>query len=187
MSKKIYNNITAVILAGGYNSRYNGINKAFLEIEGISLYKRTKDRLEKIFSNIIVITNTPEIFPNDGLNKYSDVIKNIGPLGGIHSALSQIKNKEAIFVIAVDMPFLDEEIIRSIVEQYHLINPDILIPRINSLIEPLSAIYKINIFSKLDYYIKNSERFAIRNFFNKVDTKYFDIDKDEQISIYKYV
>ncbi|MBU1721082.1 MAG: molybdenum cofactor guanylyltransferase, partial [Bacteroidetes bacterium] len=118
-----YNNITSVILAGGKNSRYNGSPKALLEIDGETLYKTAVDKLGKIFNTVVLITNTPEIFPDDACLKYCDIIKNIGPLGGIHSALVNIHNQEAIFVTAADMPFLNDKIIRTIVNSYIAQNP----------------------------------------------------------------
>ncbi|OFX55503.1 MAG: hypothetical protein A2046_09845 [Bacteroidetes bacterium GWA2_30_7] len=170
------NSITSVILAGGNNSRYNGTPKALLEINGKTLYQITKEKLEKIFESVILITNNPEIFPDDNCLKFSDIIKNIGPLGGIHSALTNTQNKEAIFVTAVDMPFLNEEIIKKIVTQYLENKSDILIPRIKNNIEPLNAIYKTSILSELNDFIKNTKHYATRDFFSKVNAKYLDFE-----------
>lgn len=182
MQKNIYNNITAVILAGGKNSRYNEKSKGLLEIDGVSFYNRAINLLKKVFDKIIIITNTPEILPDDEYPKYSDIIKNIGPIGGIHSALYNIKNQEAIFVTAIDMPFLNEDIIRTIVDYYYSTNPEILIPRIDSFIEPLNAIYKTNIYLKLDEFIKDSDNYAIRNFFKNVNVKYIDFENNSDIA-----
>ncbi|OFX21060.1 MAG: hypothetical protein A2033_10570 [Bacteroidetes bacterium GWA2_31_9] len=173
-------NITAVILAGGNNSRYNGTPKAMLEIAGKTLYQSTKEKLEKIFCEVVLITNSPEIFPDDDCKKYADIYKNIGPLGGIHSALKNCKSQEAIFVTAVDMPFLNVRIIKSIVTQYQAQNSDILIPKINSDIEPLNAIYKTSILDELESFIRNAKRYAIRDFFEKVDTKYIDFENSDE-------
>lgn len=173
-------NITAVILAGGNNSRYNGTPKAMLEIAGKTLYQNTKEKLEKIFYEVVLITNSPEIFPDDDCKKYADIYKNIGPLGGIHSALINCKNREAIFVTAVDMPFLNQEIIQKIVAQFQAQDSDILIPRINSDIEPLNAIYKASILDELENFIRNTKRYAIRDFFEKVDTKYIDFKNSDE-------
>lgn len=174
------NNIVAVILAGGNNSRYNGTPKALLEINGKTLYQITKEKLEKIFEKVILITNTPEIFPNDNCEKIGDIIKNIGPMGGIHAALKNTQNYDAIFVTAVDMPFLNEGIIRKIIEQYMELDSDITIPRIKPFLEPLNAIYKTSILSELEFFIENTKRFAIKDFFEKVNAQFIDFENTEE-------
>lgn len=179
--KKIHT-ITSVILAGGKNSRYQGKNKAFLELEGESFYDRTRLELTKIFHNVILITNKPELFPDTNCVKYTDIIQNIGPLGGIHAALAHEQHQEAVFVAAVDMPFINETIISKIVARYFEQQPDILIPRINTYIEPLLAIYKTSVFGKLDIFLKNTKSYAIRDFFKEVDVKYIDFDDDTAIT-----
>ncbi len=179
--KKIHT-ITSVILAGGKNSRYQGKNKAFLELEGESFYRRTKRELEKVFEEVILITNTPEIFHDTDCVKFGDIIPNIGPLGGIHAALAHAQHQEAVFVAAVDMPFINETIIRKIMASYFTQQPDILIPRIHKLIEPLLAIYKTDIYVKMDTFLKKTHTYAIRDFFKEVDVKYIDFDDDTAIT-----
>ncbi len=51
-------NMTGIILAGGKNSRV-GINKAFLEIDGTRLIDNILAAHQKIFSEIIIVTNDP--------------------------------------------------------------------------------------------------------------------------------
>ena len=177
--KERYKNICGVVLAGGKSSRYKGKNKAFLKIEGETFYDKTILLLESIFEELIVITNNPEDFPKDKIPKCKDLIKNIGPLGGIQTALTNAKNFDAIFIVAVDMPFLNEAIIREIVKAFNKQDCDILIPIIGKNIEPLSGIYSINILEQLNEYINTTSNFSIRSFFEKVNTKYFELEAND--------
>lgn len=177
--KDRYKNICGVVLAGGKSSRYKGKNKAFLGIEKETFYDKTIRILEYIFEEIIVITNTTEGFPDDKIPKYNDIIKDIGPLGGIHSALTNAKGFDAIFIVAVDMPFLNEEIIRAMAKSFNEQEIDILIPLVGSNIEPLSAIYSKNIEEKLNEYLRTTNNFSIRSFFKKANTKFFEIEATE--------
>lgn len=176
MEELKFDTICGVILAGGKNSRYKGQNKAFLEIGQESFYSRTKNVLTAIFTNTILISNAIDSFPKDKIPKYEDIIKEIGPLGGIHSALSHTQDFDAIFIVAVDMPFLNETIIRDMVAAYSQQDVDILVPSIGNNLEPLSAIYSIKILKQLDDYINTTRNFSIRSFLKKVNTKHFELE-----------
>ncbi len=174
--KERFKNICGVILAGGKGSRYEGKNKAFLKIEDKTFYNKTISLLETIFDELIVITNSSDEFPKDNILKYQDIIKDIGPLGGIHTALSYAKGFDAIFIVAVDMPFLNEDIIRDMVIAFNQQDTDILVPLIGKNIEPLSAIYSLSIFERLNEYLNSTNNFSIRCFFNMVNTKFFELE-----------
>jgi molybdopterin-guanine dinucleotide biosynthesis protein A len=87
-SYKEHNKVSAVILAGGANKRFNGKTKANIQISGVRIIARTIKVLHDLFEDIIIVTNTPDEFK--GYKHYTlvpDEIKNVGPLGGIHAAL----------------------------------------------------------------------------------------------------
>ena len=99
---KEQNNVSAAILAGGANKRFNGKTKANIQISGVRIIARTVKILHDIFDDIIIVTNTPEEFKGySHFNLVPDEIKNVGPLGGIHAALKAAKN-DAVFVFASD-------------------------------------------------------------------------------------
>ena len=55
-------NISGVILAGGINSRFDGIIKAKISIGGKTIISRIIDTIEGVFDEIIIVTNIPEEF-----------------------------------------------------------------------------------------------------------------------------
>lgn len=173
--KEKYKNICGVILAGGKATRYKGQNKALLKIDQETFYNRTSTLLSTIFEDVIVITNKASDFPEDNFLKYADLIKEIGPLGGIHSALTNAPVCEAVFVVAVDMPFISEAIIREICDAYQNNKKDILIPIIKQDKEPLAAVYSKNILGKLNTYLKETSDYSIRSFLKIVNTEYYTL------------
>lgn len=169
--------IAGVILAGGKSTRIGGINKSFLELDGTNIFNITIDIFDRLFTEIIIVTNSPEDY-NYVRNKYSiatDIIKNIGPLGGIHSALTNC-DAEAVFIVACDMPNLSKYFIHDQMEQYDKSDCDVLIPRIGSFIEPLHAIYKRSLYHRLHSYLKETRNYSIRNFIKTINVKYWDLD-----------
>lgn len=173
-------NISGVILAGGENKRFGGINKSNLIIGGSSIMSRIVDTISDIFEEIIIVTNDPGKF--HVFNRYNivpDQFKKIGPLGGIHSAI-KASSKESVFVFAGDMPFVDKEIIMNQIEYFSLFSDDVVIPRVNGYDEPLHAIYRNSIFGLLDDYLATRKEYAIRDFLSNVNVNYLHLKESGQ-------
>jgi len=131
-------NITGIILAGGKNSRM-GINKAFLEIDGKRLIDNILSIYQRIFSEIIIVTNDP--FPyREFLDTIivTDIYKEKGSLGGIYTGLFYAVNDYS-FIAACDMPYLNKDFILYMIEQIG--KNDIIVPELPEGFQALHAIY----------------------------------------------
>lgn len=169
-------NLTGVILAGGASTRFNGIIKAKIVIDGKTIISRITDTLGEIFNDIIIVTNNPEEFLEYSHCKIiGDLFLNKGPLGGIHAAM-KASDRDALFVVAGDMPLLDKKIITLQTEFYENDKCDILIPQINNNIEPLHGIYKRSLVGILEAYLQRSDNYSIREFLKMADVRYLLIE-----------
>jgi len=168
MSAK-FKDITGVILAGGKSSRF-GRNKALVEFQGIRLIERVVRTLRPIFRHLILITNTPHEYGYIGLPAYEDLVKGIGPLGGIYTGLKVISNETGFFV-ACDMPFLNSELINHTIKIRE--GFDAVIPRINWKVEALHALYSRKCLSAIKEMI-DSKEYQIIKFFNKINVRYIE-------------
>jgi molybdopterin-guanine dinucleotide biosynthesis protein A len=130
-------NLTGFILLGGKSSRY-GTNKAFVEIEGVRLVDRVAGVMQSIFDRVVLVTNTPGEYTYLGIPMVEDLIKGLGPMGGIYTGLMTMKNACGFFV-ACDMPFLSEGLIRHMVDVRD--DFDAVVPRMDWMLEPLHALY----------------------------------------------
>jgi FdhD protein len=129
--------VTAAILAGGKSSRM-GRNKALLDYHGAPLIATVYRALARIFSNIVVVTNSPEDYPFLPCPKIPDIYPGSGSLAGVHAALAWSAT-ERVFVVACDMPHLDETLIRRLVEMSA--GQAAVVPESSSGLEPLHAVY----------------------------------------------
>lgn len=173
-------NISGVILAGGANSRFNGIVKANLVIGGRTIISRASDILREIFYEIIIVTNSPGHFAGyTDFKIIGDEIPDKGPLGGIHAALKAASG-EAVFVFAGDMPLIDTEIITSILNSFNRGKYDILIPKTDDYIEPLHAIYSKSILQNIEDFLETSRKNAVREFLKQVNTCYMPFENSEK-------
>jgi molybdopterin-guanine dinucleotide biosynthesis protein A len=180
MIKEKVKNISGVILAGGENKRFGGINKSNLIIGGSSIMSRIIDAISDIFEEIIIVTNNPEEFHSFSHYKIvTDQFTKVGPLGGLHSAI-KTSSKESVFVFAGDMPFVDKAIIINQIEYFSLCTAEAVIPRVNGYDEPLHAIYRNSIYGLLDNYLATRKEYAIRDFLVNVHVNYLQLSVSEQ-------
>ena len=161
--------ITGVILAGGKSSRY-GSNKALVKIEGIPLIERVATVMQSLFEHVFLITNTPDEYAYLGFPMYEDLIKGLGPLGGIYTAMTAIPNSGGFFV-PCDMPFLNPYLIRHMVEIRE--NYDAVVPRISENIEALHAFYSNRCLTAVKKLIDRRE-YQIFRFFPEVSVRYVE-------------
>jgi molybdopterin-guanine dinucleotide biosynthesis protein A len=166
---------SAAILAGGKNSRFNGMNKSFLLVDNQYIIDRIIDVLKTIFSEIIIVSNTPEAYSNyQNFKVVSDYYQEIGPIGGIHAALNSISNPY-VFIVSCDMPFLSNELIIKQLNSHIESGKDITIPLINGLMEPLHGIYSKAKLPELVNFIENTKKFKIIGYYDFVKVNFFDI------------
>ncbi|HIJ58414.1 MAG TPA: molybdenum cofactor guanylyltransferase [Deltaproteobacteria bacterium] len=163
--------VSGVVLAGGISSRY-GKNKALVEFHGIPLIERVLGVMRPIFRHVIIITNTPDKYSYLKLPMYQDIIKGLGPLGGIFTGLQVIPNSG--FFVACDMPFLNQGLIRHMVEIKA--DFDLVVPRISGYMEALHSLYGRGCERKIESLI-NSGIYQVFRFFNEVSVRYVDEDE----------
>ncbi|HEV7734324.1 MAG TPA: molybdenum cofactor guanylyltransferase [Candidatus Binatia bacterium] len=131
---------TGVILAGGLASRMGGRDKAFAAVDGQPIAVRTVRLFQSLFPQVLVSTNRPERFHALGVETVADAHPGCGPLAGIHAAM-RVSANPRIFVAACDMPGLDADVIRFLLERPG--DADAVVPQWEGDIEPLHAIYAV--------------------------------------------
>jgi molybdopterin-guanine dinucleotide biosynthesis protein A len=168
--------ISGIVLAGGKSSRY-GSNKALVEINGIRLIERVIRVMEPLFERLIIITNTPQDYAYLKLPMVEDLIKGLGPLGGVFTGL-QTMSDDAGFFVACDMPFLSGELIHHMVDV--LEDFDAVVPKVDWKIEALHAIYTKRCIPAIEKLIDNKE-YQVIKFFKSIRVRY--LNREEILNI----
>ena len=174
-SLPVFKDIAGIVLAGGKSLRY-GSNKALAKKDGVPLIELIINRMKNIFQELVIITNTPEFYAYLEYPMYEDIIKDLGPLGGIYTALSRIDNGTGFFV-GCDMPFLNQELIRYMCENRG--TNDVVVPRISRHIETLHAIYSKKCLLPIKRLI-DSQQYQVIRFFSEVNVLYIE-DKEVKL------
>jgi molybdopterin-guanine dinucleotide biosynthesis protein A len=130
--------ITGVIQAGGQSRRMGGRPKALIELGGRRIIERVLAALAPAVDDVLVVTNTPELYAFLNLPMVGDVYPDHGSLGGIYSGL-EAASGQAAFTVACDMPFLHPEIVKLVVERAG--EGDVVIPRVETRLETMHAAY----------------------------------------------
>ena len=131
-------NISAVVLAGG-ESRRMGQDKATVLFHGRPFWQIQLDLLRKLQPEEIFLSarTDPEWRPSD-VQFVPDRPPSRGPLSGLAATLTRIRT-DHLLALAIDMPFVTEEVLRSLCNS---IEPGRgVIPRIGDRAEPLAAVY----------------------------------------------
>lgn len=175
----MYSDITGVILAGGKSSRM-GVNKSFLKLGNQTIIERIVYLMRSIFTEVMVITNTPDEYKFLNLPLYEDLYKCKGPLAGIHSALTHSQT-EKVFVLSCDVPLMSKEIIEYIIE--YKSDKSIVFCEAAGYHQPLVGVYSKKILSKIEKFISNNEMTdkSFHQFLKIVDA---EIIHPEKLSFY---
>ena len=168
--------MTAVILAGGKNSRMKR-EKAFLKINRILLLEHTINVLKPLFKEIIIVTAKNEIKEKfNNFNIIQDEFCGCGPLAGIHVSLKDSIFNE-VMVFACDMPNLNPLLISSEIKEFHKFGGKFqaLVPKHFEGIEPLHAIYTKSVLENIEENLK-AGIYSVRSFYKRINIKYWEVD-----------
>jgi molybdopterin-guanine dinucleotide biosynthesis protein A len=115
-----------------------GQPKALLEVGRRPIIDRVVEVLRAVTAEVLIVTNTPELYAFLGLRMVPDVFPDHGSLGGIYSGL-RAAGGDAAFTVACDMPFLDSEVARLVVARAG--EADVVVPEVGGRLETLHASY----------------------------------------------
>ena len=129
--------VTGVLLAGG-KSRRMGEDKRYLVVGEQTLLERGLAVLRSIFQEVLVVIaqDSPPLGVDTRVVR--DLVPDCGSLGGLYSGLSQATTPH-IFVVACDMPFLDQVVIAQFTSRRT--TADIVMAKLAGRLHPMHALY----------------------------------------------
>jgi len=169
--------ITGVVLAGGKSSRF-GRNKALALWRGKFLIQHVKDNLVAVFSDCLLVTNTPEQFDFLNIPMVCDRYQNMGPLAGIHAALHHTENPW-IFVIGCDMPAVTPDFITFLCgisrEGYEAV-----LPWLEKGAEPLCGLYHKTVIDKIGLQLQK-KRAQVQELLEKLSVRKVTVEELQEV------
>ena len=169
-------NTGCIILAGGKSLRL-GHDKVLEKLGKRSLLEQVVSRIDSLSRDIIVVTAEERTFPqlasHPKLKIVPDIFPGKGSLGGIYTGLVTSDSFYNL-VIAADMPFLNQPLLRYMIEVSD--GFDFVLPRVNNLFEPLHAVYSKNCVAPIEFILKEGRKVIIE-LFNFVKVRYVEAEE----------
>ena len=158
--------VSAIILAGG-QSRRMGRDKALIAFEDRPIIAHVIDTLRELSDDVLIVSNRSAAYESFGIRIVPDADPPSGPLGGISAGLAAAQHDLAI-VVACDMPFLNTQLLRSLVDR--AVNVDAVVPLTGDQFEPLHAVYRRTCLAAIERHLAGGDRRVI-SFFDEVRVK----------------
>ena len=158
--------VSGFILAGGQSSRM-GQDKAFMQLGGRSLLTHALE-LARAAAGSAQIVGSAEKFAASG-TVVEDIYPGQGPLSGIHAALAGTST-ELNLIMAVDMPFLQPELLSYLVDQARQTTAMVVVPEAGGRLQPLCAIYRQAFAEVAERSLRAGEN-KIDRLFSQVETR----------------
>jgi molybdopterin-guanine dinucleotide biosynthesis protein A len=129
--------VTGVLLAGG-KSRRMGEDKRYLVVGEQTLLERGLVVLRSIFQEVLVVIAQDSPPLDVAARVVRDLVPDCGSLGGLYTGLTHA-TAPCIFVVACDMPFLDQAVIAQFTSRRA--TADIVMAKLAARLHPMHALY----------------------------------------------
>lgn len=131
--------LSVAILAGGQATRFGGLDKGALRVEGRSIRERQLAELATLSGDAldVMIVGGPPL-QSATVRWVADRVPGLGPLGGVHTALLEAAG-DPVIVLACDMPYVSAPLLGHL----HALARgfDAVVPRTEDGYHPLCAVY----------------------------------------------
>ena len=165
--------VGSIVLAGGKGLRL-GHEKALETVGNKSLIQWVVLSLSFFTGDIIITTSTEQppfpLVDYPRVKMVSDTYPDKGPLGGVHTGLAA-SDSFYNFVVACDMPFLNQALLDYMVQGSA--GFDVVIPRLGDMIEPLHAVYSKRCLTPIEHLLKQGT-LSVRELFALVRVRYVE-------------
>jgi molybdenum cofactor guanylyltransferase len=144
----------AVLLAGGRSTRMN-TNKAFLDCQGIPMWRFQMEKLVKLRPDELFFSIQPGMaFPSGPWMFVRDHLPDLGPLGGLEASLRQT-HSDFLLTLAVDMPGMTADFLSNLLEESGATG---VVPLVEGFYCGGAAVYPVKILPLVQTILAGSDR-----------------------------
>ena len=144
-----FRNISGIVLAGGKSSRM-GEDKGLMQLSEKPMVAHVIDQLRPCVEEVLLIANRPQ-YEQFGCRVLPDLVKAVGPMGGIYTGLKDSPTHYSFFV-SCDMPFITSAAVNYLIEQ--AAGAQITVATMHGQLQPLFGLYNKTCIPMLEQSIK---------------------------------
>ena len=173
-----HSKILGVVLAGGKSLRF-GEDKSQVKLNNKSLIDHILSEILTEFKELLIVSNNPiEFNKSENISVISDFKNNLGPLGGVLTAMKWIKdnNKDYqwISTFPTDTPFFKKQILKDFHDKINLKNGKLFFIKSNNTRHNIFGLWSIDLADKLKKDLENGDR-KVEDWANKVGVNIIDM------------
>ena len=179
-----HNNILSVVLAGGKSKRF-GEDKSQVKLGGKMLIDYILSQLVIEFKEVLIVTNNPiKHLISDKIEKIKDFKKDLGPLGGILSAMkwAQDNNRSYKWIASFpsDTPFFNISVFKNFLQKINEKESELFFMKFNEKRHNIFGLWSIDLIDQLEKDLENGSR-KVEKWANNIGVKTINMsfEKDE--------
>ena len=174
-----HNNILGTVLAGGKSQRF-GEDKSQVKLGDKLLIDYILLEVIEEFKEILVVSNSLIDFrKSEKITVIKDIKKNLGPLGGVLTAMKWIKdnNKDYkwISTFPADTPFFKRSILQKFLQDILLDESKLFFIKSNNTRHNIFGLWSIDLIDKLEEDLNKGER-KVEVWANSIGVKIINIE-----------
>ena len=190
-----HNNILGVVLAGGKSQRF-GEDKSQVKLGDKLLIDYILTEIIDEFNEVLVVSNNLINFKeSEKISLIKDFRKNLGPLGGVLTAMKWVKdnNKDYkwISTFPADTPFFKNQILKDFLNKINIEEGKLFFIKSNNTRHNIFGLWSIDLMDKLEEDLDKGERkvevwansIGVKNINMKFENKdpFFNINTKEDL------
>ena len=157
-----HNNILPVVLAGGKAKRFGG-SKSQAQLGGKILIDYILSEILKQFNEVLIVANDPiNHLSSNKILKIEDYKKNLGPLGGVLSAMKWVKKNDKkyqwISTFPSDTPFFKIKIFNDFLSKVNERESELFFMNSNQKRHNIFGLWSVNLIDQLEKDLENGLR-----------------------------
>ena len=174
-----HNNILGTVLAGGKSQRF-GEDKSQVKLGDKLLIDYILSEIIEEFKEILVVSNSSIDFrKSEKISVIEDIKKNLGPLGGVLTAMKWVKdnNKDYkwISTFPADTPFFKHSILQKFLQDIQPEESKLFFIKSNNTRHNIFGLWSIDLMDKLEEDLNKGER-KVEVWANSIGVKTINIE-----------
>ena len=176
-----HNNILAVVLAGGKSKRF-GRDKSQVKLGDKILIDYILSEIVDLYKDILIVANEPIKFLNsDNICLIKDIQKDLGPLGGVFSAMKWVRDNKKdykwISTFPIDTPFFKKDHLIKFYKEINLDKSDLFFIKSKNTRHNIFGLWSLELFEKLELALDKGDR-KVELWANEIGVKTIDFEHE---------
>ena len=178
-----HNNILGTVLAGGKSQRFGEDKSQILLADKILIDYILAEIIDE-FNEVLIVSNNSIRFTNyDKISLIGDIKKDLGPLGGVLSAMKwvkdQNKNYKWIATFPVDTPFFKKKILDQFINQIDENESSLFFIKSNNTRHNIFGLWSMSLLDQLEDDLEKGDR-KVELWANSVGVKIINMEFPNQ-------